>query len=144
MTAAHVGGFKPSRRIVFQGMGALGVACVLAACGGGDDSGGSGGGAAPEAGAGLVAAADVPVGGGVVLPDAGMVVTQPTEGVFKGFSSRCTHTGTAVNAVEDGEILCPAHGSRFSVVDGSVVNPPASSPLEEIAVELDGDQVVAV
>ncbi|MEO9323745.1 Rieske (2Fe-2S) protein [Nocardioides sp. C4-1] len=135
-------GFRPSRRIVFQGMGALGVACVLAACGGGDgDSGG--GGAAPEAGAGLVAAADVPVGGGVVLPDANMVVTQPTEGVFKGFSSRCTHQGVAVDAVEGGEIRCPAHGSAFSIDDGSVVNPPASSPLEEIAVAVEGDQVVA-
>ena len=28
---------RPSRRIVFQGLSALGVAAVLAGCGGGDD-----------------------------------------------------------------------------------------------------------
>lgn len=34
-----------------------------------------------------VATADVPVGGGVILDDAKYVVTQPTEGEFKAFSS---------------------------------------------------------
>lgn len=132
--------FRPTRRIVFHGLGAVGVACVLAGCGG--DGGGSGGGAQPEAGAVLVAAADVPVGGGIVLPDANIVVTQPTEGEFKAFSATCTHTGTQVNAVEGTDIVCPAHGSRFSIADGSVVNPPASSPLESVTVTLDGEDVV--
>ena len=33
--------FHPTRRIVFHGLGALGVAAVLAGCGGGDDDAGT-------------------------------------------------------------------------------------------------------
>lgn len=131
----------PSRRLVFQGMGALGVACVLAACGGGDDAS-SGGGAVPEADAALVATAEVPVGGGVVLSEANLVVTQPTAGEFKAFTTACTHTGTPVNEVDGAEIVCPNHGSRFSIEDGEALVGPATSPLSEVAVKVEGDQVL--
>lgn len=131
-----------SRRIVFQGMGALGVACVLAACGGGDDGGSGGGGAVPEAGTSLVATSEVPVGGGIILSEANLVVTQPTEGEFKAFSSACTHQGTPVNEVDGAEIVCPNHGSRFSVEDGSALTGPATVPLETIAVEVRDGEVV--
>ena len=47
-----------------------------------------------------------------------------------------------MTSVEDGEISCPCHGSRFSAEDGSVTNGPASKPLEEFPVSVDGDQVV--
>lgn len=133
--------FLPSRRIVFQGLGALGVAAALAGCGGGDSEGG-GGGAQPEAGATLVAASEVPVGGGVVLTDASIVVTQPTEGDFKAFSTTCTHTGTPVNEVDGADIVCPNHGSRFSIEDGSATTGPASSPLESVPVTVEGGNVV--
>ena len=134
--------FRPTRRIVFQGLGALGVAAALAGCGGGGDGEGAGG-AAPEAGAALATTAEIPVGGGLVLPDDNIVITQPTEGEFKAFNAACTHTGTQVNAVEDGEIICPNHGSRFSVADGAVLNPPASSPLVPFEIAVDGDNIVA-
>ena len=134
---------RPTRRLVFQGMGALGVACVLAACSsGGDDEGGGGGGAVPEAGNALVKVSEVPVGGGIVLSEANLVVTQPTEGEFKAFTTACTHTGTPVNQVDGDEIVCPNHGSRFSIDDGSAVKGPASAPLSEVAVEVDGDEVL--
>ncbi|MCW2812802.1 MAG: hypothetical protein JWN84_257 [Nocardioides sp.] len=136
--------FRPSRRIVFQGLGALGVAAALAGCGGGSDDGGSGvGGAAPEAGAALATTAEVPVGGGIVLPDANLVITQPTEGEFKAFLASCTHSGTQVNEVDGAEIVCPNHGSRFAIADGAALKPPASSPLESFAITVDGDNLVA-
>jgi nitrite reductase/ring-hydroxylating ferredoxin subunit len=133
---------RHSRRIVFQGMGALGVACVLAACGGGDDGGSGGGGAVPEADAALVATSEVPVGGGIVLSEANLVVTQPTEGEFKAFTTACTHAGTPVNQVDGAEIVCPNHGSRFSVEDGAALQGPASKPLSKVKVKVVGDQVV--
>ncbi|MDO9456794.1 Rieske (2Fe-2S) protein, partial [Nocardioides sp.] len=111
-------------------------------CGGGDDEGG-GGGAAPEAGAALAATSEIPVGGGIVLAGDNLVITQPTEGEFKAFIATCTHTGTQVNEVDGTEIVCPNHGSRFSIEDGAVLNPPASSPLEAFAVKVDGDNLVA-
>ena len=49
------------------------------------------------------------------------MVTQPTEGDFKGFSAVCTHQGCLVANVDGGTINCTCHGSQFSIEDGSVV-----------------------
>ncbi len=129
---------RASRRIVFQGLGALGVAAALAGCGGGTD----GEVAAPSPGTALATTSEVPVGGGIVLPDANLVITQPTEGTFRGFNTTCTHTGTAVNAVDGAEIVCPNHGSRFSIEDGSAVQGPASTPLASIELSVEGDEIL--
>jgi Rieske Fe-S protein len=74
-------------------------------------------------------AADIPVGGGKIFTDAKVVVTQPTKGVFKGFSAVCTHVGCLCNHVADGTIDCPCHGSKFAISTGAVVAGPAPSPL---------------
>jgi Rieske Fe-S protein len=140
-----------SRRQALAGATAAGIGLpLLAACAGGtgtDSTGGSDGanGGAPKQtpGAGLVATSDVPVGGGVILSGPGIVVTQPAEGQFKAFSSTCTHAGCTVSQVSGGEIVCPCHGSRFSITDGSVDGGPAPSPLPTVAVRVKGDQVVA-
>ena len=119
---------------------------ILVACSSGDSggSGGSGGGGAksPAAGAALVAAADVPVGGGVALTDVKIVVTQPAKGEFKAFSAVCTHQGATIDKVEGGDMVCPLHGSRFSIQDGSVDQGPASNPLPTIPVKVQGGKVV--
>lgn len=108
------------------------------------------GAARPEAGGGAGALArtgDVPAGGGLILADQQVVVTQPTSGQFRGFSSICTHQGCAVASVSDGTINCPCHGSRFSIADGSVVQAAAGlsrdeqQPLPEVALSVDGDAI---
>jgi Rieske Fe-S protein len=71
----------------------------------------------------------VPVGGGVIYPSHGVVVTQPKSGTFKCFSSSCTHLGCTVDKVAAGLIQCPCHGARFSITDGSVKAGPAPRPL---------------
>lgn len=73
----------------------------------------------------------VPVGGGVIVPAHGVVVTQPVAGTFRAFSSTCTHLGCAVRAVAAGTISCFCHGSRFRITDGSVAGGPAPEPLPE-------------
>ncbi len=139
------------RRAVLGCAALCGVAGpILAGCSSGSsDAGGDGGGAAAEtssppvaAGTALVATADVPVGEGVTLTDAGVVVTQPSRGDFKAFSNVCTHQGCVVDEVTAGEIRCPCHGSAFDVSDGSVVTGPATNPLPEVKVAVEGDQVV--
>ena len=90
----------------------------------------------------LAAVADVPVGGGVVLVERDVVVTQPVSGTFKAFSATCTHQGCAVSEVANGTINCPCHGSRFAVADGSVTAGPATTPLPEKTVAVRGDAVV--
>ncbi|CAN5668698.1 hypothetical protein BH11ACT8_BH11ACT8_17880 [soil metagenome] len=126
-----------SRRIVFQGLGALGVAAVLAGCGG------SSGEPPPKSGAALARTSDVPVGGGVVLLDENVVITQPTAGDFKAFIPLCTHQGAALSRVGDEGIECPLHGSRFSITDGSATNGPATSPLTPVPITVSGDQILA-
>jgi Rieske Fe-S protein len=82
---------------------------------------------------------DVPVGSGVIVD--GIVVTQPSAGVFKGFSAKCTHAGCTVNKVADGTIDCPCHGSKYNL-DGSVANGPAPAPLAAKAITVQGDSIV--
>ncbi|MET1060772.1 MAG: Rieske (2Fe-2S) protein [Nocardioides sp.] len=127
------------RRTVLGGTAALGVgAPLLAACGSGDE--GSSDVEVPEAGTVLTTTADVPVGGGVILAKNGLVVTQPEQGTFKAFSSKCTHQGCQVTKVSS-TIDCPCHRSKFSIADGSPESGPARSPLPETAIKVDGDNI---
>ena len=108
----------------------------------GDAAGGATGGpAATQAAPALAAIADVPVGGGLILEDKKIVLTQPQAGTIKAFSAVCTHQGCTVAEVSDGLIKCPCHGSKFKVADGSVDNGPATRPLPPVAVAVDGDQI---
>ena len=86
--------------------------------------------------AALAPTSAVPVGGGTVLADQKIVLTQPTAGTFKAFTAVCTHQGCVVGTVENGLIVCPCHGSRYHIADGSVANGPASQALTPIAVKV--------
>ena len=133
---------EATRRNVLLGMAVGGVAVpVLAACGSAADPGGSGGDLAGDAPGGgtTVKAGDIPVGGGKIFPDQQIVVTQPTKGEFKAFTAVCTHQGCIVSKVEDQEIKCGCHFSRFSIEDGHVEGGPAPKPLAEKAVQVSGD-----
>lgn len=150
-----------SRRTALTGAMGLGVGLpVLAGCGG-DDASSSASDPAPPPGSpgatlepdtpsatatseaptgGFASTADIPVGGGGVFEEQQVVVTQPTAGEFKGFSFVCTHSGCPVNQVTD-EILCPCHGSKFSITDGSPTAGPAPSSLEPMELVIDGDSI---
>lgn len=125
------------RRTAFKGLGALGVALVLAGCGNDEESG-------PKAKAGelLGETAEVPVGGGLVLADKKIVLTQPTQGEFRAFSAVCTHQSGELSPTAEG-LHCSLHGSLFSADDGSVLRPPASAPLPEIAITVEGTEIRA-
>lgn len=150
-----------TRRTVLRGVTLVGVAVaaapLLAACGGDgatpkSDGGGSStppsetspgttSASTTAAPAALIATSDVPEGGGVVLKDQALVVTQPTAGEFHCFTAICTHQGCTVGTVSDGEIICPCHGSRYSIEDGSVVNGPAPAPLAEEKIVVQGSEI---
>jgi Rieske Fe-S protein len=133
-----------SRRDTLRVAGVAGAAAVgaagLAACGS-EDTGAVGTAvtSAASGAADAIQAADVPVGGGVILENVEVVVTQPTEGDFKAFSAVCTHQGCIVGDVTDGRITCPCHGSQFDAETGEVLQGPATQPLPEKSVTLDGD-----
>ncbi|MEU1851121.1 Rieske (2Fe-2S) protein [Streptomyces sp. NPDC019990] len=149
----------PARRTVVAAAGAAGLAVALTACGGSEDNpsgvagssgtaqGGQGAGSAPSSGGGapagkaLASTVDIPEGGGKVFADQKVVVTQPTAGEFKAFSATCTHQGCAVKSITDGVINCPCHNSNFSITDGSVKSGPATKPLPEMKITVDGDSI---
>jgi Rieske Fe-S protein len=140
---------------VIAGVGAGGLALAVTACGGGTDTAQAPGTAAessapqssapqssaPQADGALAKTADIPVGGGTILKDQKIVITQPTEGDFKAFSALCTHKGCPVASVEGGSIVCPCHGSKFAIADGAVTDGPAEKPLAAQEIKVDGDQI---
>jgi Rieske Fe-S protein len=147
-------GREMSRRVLIRGAALTGVAVpVVAACGSDEaEQNGEADGSPDEAGSpespeggqdgdATIAAADVPVGGGTILAEDMVVVTQPTEGEFMAFSAVCTHQGCPVQSISDGTINCQCHGSAFAIEDGSVVNGPATRPLESKSVSVEGDSV---
>ena len=147
-----------SRRAVLAGAGA---ACVAALSGctaynanngglagappaqnspaAGGGSSGTGAGNAPDV---LTSTSDVPVGGGKILTDKKIVITQPHAGTFDAFTAVCTHQGCIVTTVSGGTINCPCHGSKFSIVNGSVVNGPAASPLAPVSIKVQGTSII--
>lgn len=132
--------FAPSRRIVFQGLGALGTAVALAGCGSSD--GDAEDTPTPKSGSELAATSEVPVGGGLILRDEQIVITQPSEGEFRAFSAICTHQGCIVANVDDETINCSCHGSKFSIADGAVEAGPASAGLAAVDITVDGGRIV--
>jgi Rieske Fe-S protein len=147
----NIGEFPISRQKVLVGAGLGLVTAVLAACStygkkpeAASESSTTA--AAPSASGGPPAAAkviakttDVPVGSGVIVDE--VVVTQPSAGVFNGFSAKCTHKGCTVDKVADGTIDCPCHGSKFNL-DGTVAKGPAREPLATENITVQGDSIV--
>ena len=130
----------PTRRTILL---ATGAAALTAGCSEYGDESASSSDSAGSPGQELATTADIPVGGGKIFADAEAVVTQPTAGQFKAFTSICTHQQCPVADVTD-TINCNCHGSKFSITDGSVVNGPAVTPLPARTVTVSGDSVSVV
>jgi len=153
---------RASRRTVVAGtaLACVGVACsgLVAGCatynannggvggapaaGGATSAGADSTGSAGAGPAALATTSEVPVGGGKILSGQKIVITQPTAGSFKAFTAVCTHQGCIVDAVANGTIDCPCHGSKFSIKDGSVVHGPAPSPLASVGITVKGTSIV--
>nr|WP_246308955.1 Rieske (2Fe-2S) protein [Kineosphaera limosa] len=81
------------------------------------------------------------VGEAKFFPDAHIVLTQPTEGSFVALSSTCTHEGVTINRFSDGQLVCPAHGSRFDPATGEATRGPAQAALPKRTVSKTGNTV---
>jgi Rieske Fe-S protein len=152
-----------TRRGMLAGVGLVGLAGAITACGasgssssvaaGANSTPGGGattatvppssssstsGGAATDA---LAATSAIPVGSGKIFDTQMVVVTQPTAGEFKAFSAVCTHMGCIVNQISDGKIECPCHGSEYSIASGAVLRGPAPKPLPAKQIKVSGDSI---
>ena len=133
MSASYTGHrLLTSRRTVLSGSG-LALAAVfgpplLAGCSEGGTAGG-------------IRTSQVPVGSAFIEPEGDYLVIQPTEGRFRAFSRTCPHAGCQVSQIDGDEIVCPCHGSRYSVRDGSRVSGPTPRGLTEVPVRVDGKRL---
>jgi len=115
--------------------------------GGGDSGGGSkasSGGDAKAGGAAIASESEVAPGSAFTFKDSGnpAVLIHLKNGDFVAYSAVCTHQGCTV-AYKGGKLACPCHGSVFDPAKGAqVVAGPAPSPLPEIPVKVEGDEVV--
>ena len=151
---------------MLAGVGLVGLAGAVSACGSGGSSSSSAGttvgappatagaGSAPSSASGgggstagaaqgsaLATTSEIPVGSGKIFTSEKVVVTQPNSGDFKAFSAVCTHMGCLVSTISNGTIDCPCHGSQYSISTGAVVGGPAPSPLAAQTIKVTGSNI---
>lgn len=90
------------------------------------------------------AVADVPANGLLRIEVAGQhVVLADASGQLHAMGATCSHYGAPLDQgeVEQGCLVCPWHGSRFRLSDGSVARGPATAPQLSYDVRIRGDRV---
>jgi len=83
----------------------------------------------------------VPLG---VVVDEVLVCLVRTGGVVFAVHDECTHESVPLSEgdLENGAIECWRHGSRFDLVTGAVLNPPAVKPVAIYPVRVVADDVL--
>ncbi|MFC3994511.1 Rieske (2Fe-2S) protein [Nocardiopsis sediminis] len=127
-----------SRRRLLGAAGAAGAAVVGAAACGAEENKPQ----PQDALRGTVVAqtTDIPEGGGAIIIEGKLVITQPTEGEYKAFNAVCPHVGCTIQEVEE-NIHCLCHGSEFDIATGAVLAGPAQEPLEELTISVAGTDI---
>ena len=70
----------------------------------------------------------------VVDVESRKILLTRVDGRLSALENTCTHAGGPLNegTVEDGDIVCPWHGSRFRLSDGAVLGGPATFPVRQL------------
>lgn len=118
--------------------GAVASGALLASCAEGDSNV-----TVPEGSVEMGAASAVGVGKAAKLTHGSttVIVSQPSAGEYKAFSTVCTHQGCQVQVQDSNRIVCPCHGSEYAGADGSVVHGPAEAPLTSYPVQVKGGKL---
>lgn len=140
---------EPTRRTLLCGALAVGGTTVLpgtlVGCARSGPVSDSSDAAASIAAGASIPADQVPVGTVVLITANGapVAIAQPEPGTYVALSGICTHQGARLMTQEGLVLYCPAHHSEFDAADhGAVIAKPATRPLPEIAVRLDGDELI--
>lgn len=72
------------------------------------------------------------------------IVLSNIDGSFYAIGEVCTHAEGPLSdgTVEEGEVECPWHGSRFDLKTGEATSPPADESVPRYAVRVEGDDVL--
>ena len=74
------------------------------------------------------------INNGVTFRDGLIIVKNDKKTEF--LSAKCTHLGCNIHSVENNELVCPCHGSRFSL-EGDCLKGPAKESLQTHEYEID-------
>jgi 3-phenylpropionate/trans-cinnamate dioxygenase ferredoxin subunit len=89
--------------------------------------------------------ADLPSVGAVQAEIAGnrVAIVRDSAGDIHAIDDTCSHANVSLSEgdVEDGEIECWLHGSRFDLRSGKPTGLPATVPIAVYPVKIDGDDV---
>jgi nitrite reductase/ring-hydroxylating ferredoxin subunit len=71
-----------------------------------------------------------------------LVLCNTQSGIYA-VADECSHDSAPISEGElrGEEIVCPRHGARFNVKDGSVKAPPALVPIDTYEVKVEGEDV---
>ena len=89
---------------------------------------------------------DVPDGQMRVFDVAGTNVNvSNVSGQLYAIDDTCTHMGCSLaqGDLSGTTVTCECHGSQFDVTSGAVLRGPASRPVRSLALEVDGDDLLA-
>jgi 3-phenylpropionate/trans-cinnamate dioxygenase ferredoxin component len=78
------------------------------------------------------------------IGDQTIAVVRDSAGDIHAIDDTCSHANVSLSEgdVEDGEIECWLHGSRFDLRSGKPTGLPATSPISVYPVKIDGDDVL--
>ena len=71
-----------------------------------------------------------------------VLIAQTKNGDFYAVENLCSHADATLDGgrVRGNHIMCPLHGARFSLVDGSF-GPPAWAPIKTYELKVEGDEI---
>lgn len=88
---------------------------------------------------------DLPTVGAALAEVGGkkVAMVRTEDGLVHAVQDQCTHGAVSLSEgeVEGNTVECWLHGSRFDLVSGRALCPPATTPLEVYEVQLRGDDV---
>ena len=66
------------------------------------------------------------------------------DGKIHAVSDLCSHADASLSDgyIEEGEVECPLHGSRFNLTTGEALNLPADEPLKVYEIKVEGDDIL--
>ena len=90
----------------------------------------------------LASTADVPVGGGKILADKKIVITQPKAGTFDAFTAVCTHQGCIVGSVVGRHHQLPVPRQQVQHRQRLGRQRPGRVPAGPVSIKVQGTSIV--
>ncbi len=80
----------------------------------------------------------------MVTVDEEDILLANVDGTIHAVSDLCSHADASLSDgyIEEGEVECPLHGSRFNLTTGEALNLPADEPLKVYEIKVEGDDIL--